>query len=68
MIMNKDKEWSIISNTNFFRVEFDYEEDDYDRLNRLNKSNKDDKSFTNKVTLKKPEFDYEEDPYEPEKS
>ena len=51
---------------NFFRTEFDYEEDPYDRLEEIvnNKSKYED--FTNKSTLKKPEFDYEEDPYEPE--
>lgn len=47
-----------------FRNEFDYEEDDYDRLQRLRKRKKKD-CFTNKVKLKKYEFDYEEDPYEP---
>ncbi|MFZ7132305.1 MAG: hypothetical protein ACOWWR_08100 [Eubacteriales bacterium] len=51
-------------NKDFFKVEFDYEEDNYDILNRLKKK-KNDKGFTNKSTLKKIEFDYEEDPYEP---
>lgn len=47
---------------------FDYEEDDYDRLKNRNRSAGYHHSFTNKVTFKKVEFDYEEDPYEPEKS
>lgn len=47
--------------------DFDYEEDDYDRLNNVIRR-KDQKSvFTNKAKIKKFEFDYEEDPYEPEK-
>jgi len=59
---------TILSKDDFFRVEFDYEEDDYDRLDQYNRSIDKDKLYTNKSTLKKPEFDYEEDPYEPEKS
>lgn len=48
-----------------FKRQFDYEEDDYDRLKQVaNKKGKDD-CFTNKSTMRKPEFDYEEDPYEP---
>lgn len=58
----------IISKNNFFRTEFDYEEDNYDRLKNISRSNNKYKGFTNKSTMKKPEFDYEEDPYEPEKS
>ncbi|MGE5630626.1 MAG: hypothetical protein ACM3TR_05940 [Caulobacteraceae bacterium] len=50
------------------RRNFDYEEDDYDRLKNMGNKNRYHQSFTNKVTLKKTEFDYEEDPYEPEKS
>lgn len=45
------------------RINFDYEEDDYDRLKHRKKA----ELFTNKATFKKIEFDYEEDPYEPEK-
>lgn len=58
-----------ISNKDFnpFKTNFDYEEDNYDRLKNLNKSKKQYNCFTNKVTLKKVEYDYEEDPYEPEK-
>ncbi|WP_199872928.1 hypothetical protein [Inediibacterium massiliense] len=44
-----------------YKRDFDYEEDDYDRLNRMTKRS----TFTNKAKLKKFEFDYEEDPYEP---
>lgn len=50
------------------KKDFDYEEDDYDRLKNMEKNSSRHKSFTNKVTLKKLEFDYEEDPYEPEKN
>ncbi|WZL72871.1 hypothetical protein QBE52_17730 [Clostridiaceae bacterium 35-E11] len=46
---------------NLYRREFDYEEDDYDRLKRVKKQD----YFTNKSKLKKLEFDYEEDAYEP---
>lgn len=55
---------------NLIIKDFDYEEDDYDRLKNVNKNRNSNyhQSFTNKVTLKKCEFDYEEDPYEPEKS
>jgi hypothetical protein len=54
--------------SSIFRSDFDYEEDDYDRLKNIKKSNNPYKVFTNKATHKKFEFDYEEDPYEPEKS
>ena len=50
-----------------FSNNFDYREDDYDRLKNLNKSKKEYNVFTNKANFKKIEFDYEEDPYEPEK-
>jgi hypothetical protein len=57
------------SNDNGFRrKDFDYEEDDYDRLKAAGKSSNPYRGFTNKVTHKKREFDYEEDAYEPEKS
>lgn len=46
-----------------YKRDFDYEEDDYDRLKGINKGKK--KTFTNKSRFKKYEFDYEEDPYEP---
>ncbi|QZY54774.1 hypothetical protein [Crassaminicella profunda] len=46
---------------NIYKRDFDYEEDDYDRLKSMQKKN----SFTNKSTMKKYEFDYEEDHYEP---
>ncbi|MBF8984201.1 hypothetical protein IZY60_11705 [Lutibacter sp. B2] len=45
------------------RSEFDYEEDDYDKIE--NGKNVKKTGFTNKATMKKFEFDYEEDPYEP---
>ncbi len=52
-------------NINFFtRTNFDYEEDNYDRLINMEKNNKD--FFTNKAKIKKQEYDYEEDSYEPE--
>lgn len=47
--------------------DFDYREDEYDRLKNLNRSKNEHKVFTNKANFKKIEFDYEEDPYEPEK-
>lgn len=47
---------------------FDYEEDDYDRLRNAASNKNPYRGFTNKATRKKREFDYEEDPYEPEKS
>jgi hypothetical protein len=50
------------------RKEFDYEEDDYDRLKLASRNTNPYRGFTNKVTRKKREFDYEEDAYEPEKS
>lgn len=50
------------------RKEFDYEEDDYDRLKLASRNSNPYRGFTNKVTRKKREFDYEEDAYEPEKS
>lgn len=46
---------------------FDYEEDDYDRLKSINQISQKMSAFTNKATRKKIEFDYEEDAYEPEK-
>jgi hypothetical protein len=52
----------------FNKKDFDYEEDDYDRLKRFSRSNNPYRGFTNKATKKKPEFDYEEDAYEPEKN
>ncbi len=51
--------------TNFFRNEYDYEEDAYDKLNNIYKKTKKNKIYTNKSTKKKFEYDYEEDPYEP---
>lgn len=51
-----------------YKKDFDYEEDDYDRLKRASASNNPYRGFTNKATRKKPEFDYEEDAYEPEKN
>lgn len=51
-----------------FNRNFDYEEDDYDRLKQSGRSNNPYRGFTNKATRKKAEFDYEEDAYEPEKS
>lgn len=51
-----------------FKKDFDYEEDDYDRLKLASKDSNPYRGFTNKVTRKKREFDYEEDAYEPEKS
>ena len=59
--MNKQK-------NSFYKRDYDYEEDCYDRLKSLNKNTSSYKSFTNKATMKKTEFDYEEDPYEPEKN
>lgn len=53
---------------NIYKKDFDYEEDDYDRLKDLNKNKSQYRSFTNKATHKKFEFDYEEDAYEPEKN
>ncbi len=55
-------------NRSFFKNNFDYEEDVYDRMKNINKKKNKYRCFTNKVTLKRYEFDYEEDPYEPEKS
>lgn len=52
----------------FRKKDFDYEEDDYDRLKLAGRNNNPYRGFTNKVTRKKREFDYEEDAYEPEKS
>lgn len=52
----------------FIKKDFDYEEDDYDRLKLASRSDNPYRGFTNKVTRKKREFDYEEDAYEPEKS
>lgn len=51
-----------------YRTNFDYEEDDYDKLVNYSKETKPlYKGFTNKSTRKKLEFDYEEDHYEPKK-
>lgn len=63
------KELIIISKKNFdlFKTNFNYEEDNYDRLKKIIKSNNKCKGFTNKGTFKSSEFDYEEDPYEPGK-
>ncbi|MFZ5969435.1 MAG: hypothetical protein ACOYVK_19930 [Bacillota bacterium] len=49
------------SRKDYLRSEFDYEEDEYDRLQRFNQKT----VFTNKAQMKKFEFDYEEDAYEP---
>lgn len=46
---------------------FDYEEDEYDRLKNSSGRMQKASVFTNKATRKKLEFDYEEDSYEPEK-
>jgi len=43
---------------------FDYEEDNYDKLLNIEKNKSD--FFTNKAKMKKAEYDYEEDAYEPE--
>ncbi len=59
--MDKEKQ-------SIFKKNFDYEEDDYDRLKLANSDSNPYRGFTNKVTRKKREFDYEEDAYEPEKS
>lgn len=50
---------------NLFKRQFDFEEDDYDRLQQITRKKGKDDCFTNKSTKRKPEFDYEEDPYEP---
>ncbi|MEA4847881.1 MAG: hypothetical protein VB106_11675 [Clostridiaceae bacterium] len=50
------------------KKDFDYEEDDYDRMKHTGRSNSPYRGFTNKATRKKYEFDYEEDAYEPEKN
>lgn len=55
-------------NRSIYKRDFDYEEDDYDRLKQSGRSSNPYRGFTNKVTRKKHEFDYEEDAYEPEKS
>ena len=64
------KELSFLSSEykGFRKKDFDYEEDDYDRLKLASNNNNPYRGFTNKVTRKKREFDYEEDAYEPEKS
>ena len=59
--MSKEKQ-------SLYRMDFDYEEDNYDRLKLANRNNNSYRGFTNKVTRKKREFDYEEDAYEPEKN
>lgn len=51
-----------------YKNDFDYEEDDYDRLKSINKDKNKYQDFTNKSTMKKTEFDYEEDAYEPDRS
>jgi len=51
-----------------YKKDFDYEEDDYDRLKNSARNSNPYRGFTNKATKKKYEFDYEEDAYEPEKS
>lgn len=58
----------ISKNSGLFNKNFNYEEDDYDRLKNINSSTNKNKCFTNKATMKTLEFDYEEDPYEPEKN
>lgn len=45
--------------------DYDYEEDDYDRLQNINSTKKESDKFTNKSKMTKFEFDYEEDHYEP---
>lgn len=52
----------------FIKKDFDYEEDDYDRLKLASSDNNPYRGFTNKATKKKHEYDYEEDAYEPEKN
>ena len=59
--MSKEKQ-------SLYRMDFDYEEDNYDRLKLASRNNNPYRGFTNKVTRKKREFDYEEDAYEPEKN
>lgn len=51
---------------NFFRTNFYYEEDEYDRLENIVKNKDKYEDFTKRATLRTLEFDYEEDPYEPE--
>lgn len=51
----------------FGKRNFDYEEDEYDRLKNIHQKARRVNVFTNKATRKKIEFDYEEDVYEPEK-
>lgn len=57
----------IISKNSYVKRDYDYEEDDYDRLKNLSRINNKYKYYTNKASMKKIEYDYEEDPYEPEK-
>lgn len=52
-------------NKSIYRNNYDYEEDDYDRLKNNTTLNNHYRNFTNKSTKKKSEFDYEEDHYEP---
>ena len=54
--------------TSSFRRDFDYEEDDYDRLKHISQNNSPYKGYGKTATIKKGEFDYEEDHYEPEKN
>ena len=52
---------------NFSGRDFDYEEDDFDRLENIAKKKMTKDIFTNKAKMKKFEFDYEEDAYEPDR-
>lgn len=66
--MSKEMDVLYKGRTHTLKRDFDYEEDDYDRLKRASKNSSAYRGFTNKVTRKKIEFDYEEDAYEPEKN
>ncbi|WP_202710501.1 hypothetical protein [Sporosalibacterium faouarense] len=55
------------NNFDFFKSNYNYEEDNYDRLKKTRKSKNKIKGFTKKATHNTSEFDYEEDPYEPTK-
>lgn len=46
------------------KTNFDYEEDNYDKLLHIERNKND--FFTNRAKMKKAEYDYEEDAYEPE--
>jgi len=52
---------------NSFSRDFDYEEDDFDRLENIAKKKLVKDVFTNKAQMKKFEFDYEEDAFEPDR-